>query len=83
MNKIEMLMAAEIAKAEEVANTAITALEIPTAPKVRLLTALAWVWFRRDNREVSFKDFADTHTMEQVTSILGLNDGEAESEKED
>lgn len=78
MNVIQSLTAGEMATAERVAGLSIATLEDPNFPKVDLLAALAWVYSKREEPKVSFDDFKDAKTLEQITEILGLSDDEDE-----
>lgn len=75
MSVIDTLTAGEMASAERKSGTAITALENPNAPKIALLTALAWVVMKRDDPKTKYED-AEKQTLNQLMEILGLNDDE-------
>lgn len=78
MSKIDTLTAGEMAVAERKSGTAITALEDPNAPKIALLTSLAWVVMKRDNPKVKYEE-AESKTLNQIMDVLGLNDEEEEN----
>lgn len=73
MSLIDTLTAGEMAVAEQKSGTAITALENPDAPKIALLTALAWVVMKRDNPKTKYEE-AQGKTLSDLMEILGLND---------
>ena len=57
---------------------AITALENPNAPKIALLTALAWVVLKREDSKAKYED-AEALTLNQIMDVLGLSDEEEEN----
>lgn len=76
MSVIQQLTAGEMALAEKTAGLSIATLEDPNFPKVDILAALAWVYARREEPKVTFNEFKDSKTLEQITDILGLGDDE-------
>lgn len=78
MNIIQTLTAGEMALAEKTAGLSIATLEDPNFPKVDILAALAWVYSRREDNKVTFNDFKDTKTLNDITEMLGLSDDEDE-----
>lgn len=87
---IEGLTAAEMAIAERVSNTSITSLEDPHLPKVELLAALGWVYAKRSDSSMTFKEYKESRTLTQITGELGLGgddesagDGEPDAEGND
>ena len=73
MSKIDTLTAGEMAIAEQKSGMAITALEDPNAPKIALLTALAWVVMKRDNPKTKYED-AQNKTLSDLMDVLGLGE---------
>jgi len=80
MSLMDELTAGELATAENRAGVSITSLEDPNAPKLGLLTALAWVALKRENPQAKYKD-AEDMKLPEITALLGL-DGEEEDPKE-
>ena len=78
MSKIDTLTAGEMAIAERKSGMAITALENPNAPKIALLTALAWVVLKREDSKAKYED-AEALTLTQIMDVLGLSDEEEEN----
>lgn len=78
MSKIDTLTAGEMAVAEQKSGMAITALEDPNAPKIALLTALAWVVMKRDNAKIKYED-AQAKTLNDLMDVLGLGEDEDEN----
>lgn len=76
MNVIQSLTAGEMALAEKTAGLSVATLEDPNFPKVDLLAAMAWVYTRREDNKVTFSDFKDSKTLNEITEILGLADEE-------
>ncbi len=73
MSKIDELTAKEMSIAERTAGQSITSLDNPDAPKVGLLTALAWVVLKRDNANLSYSEVEDM-SFNKITEALGLGD---------
>lgn len=78
MSKIDTLTAGEMAVAEQKSGMAITALEDPNAPKIALLTALAWVVMKRENPKSKYED-AQNKTLNELMEVLGLGEDEDEN----
>lgn len=78
MSKIDTLTAGEMAIAEQKSGMAITALEDPNAPKIALLTALAWVVMKREDPKAKYED-AQNKTLSELMEVLGLGDDEDEN----
>lgn len=78
MNIIQQLTAGEMAYAEKTAGLSIATLEDPNFPKVDILCALAWVYVRREEPKLTFNEFKDSKTLDEVTNILGLSDEDDE-----
>lgn len=79
---LDQLTAAEMSVAERTAGLSIASLEDANFPKVDLLGALAWVYQKRSNPTLSFKDFMANITLDQITSILGMS-GDDDEEQQD
>lgn len=75
-NVIESLTAAEMSIAERTAGLSIATLEDPNFPKIDILGALAWVHAKRSEPTLTFKAFMESHTLDQITEVLGLEDDE-------
>lgn len=73
-NKIETMKAAELSIAERTAGLSLATLEDPNYPKADLLIALGWVIAKRENQNLSFKEYGESYTMEEITEQLGLNE---------
>lgn len=78
MSMIDTLTAGEMAIAEQKSGMAITSLENPNAPKVALLTALAWVVMKRENPKTKYED-AQGKNLTELMDILGLSDEDEEN----
>lgn len=68
--RIDELNALEEAEAEEKSGVSITALELPNAPKAKILAALAWVHMKRTDPRLKFTDYATTHGTKDVAAYL-------------
>ena len=77
---ISSLTAAEMSIAERTAGLSVATLEDPNYPKVDILGALGWVYAKRANPTLSFKDYMESHTLDQITEELGIS-GEDEEGK--
>lgn len=76
---INRLTAAEMSIAERTAGLSLATLEDPNFPKVDLLGALGWVYAKRSEPTLTFKDYMAARTLEQITNELGIeDDGEDE-----
>ena len=73
-NKIETMKAAELSIAERTAGLSLATLEDPNYPKADLLIALGWVIAKREDQNLTFKEFGEKYTMEEITEQLGLNE---------
>lgn len=73
-NKIETMKAAELSIAERTAGLSLATLEDPNYPKADLLIALGWVIAKRENQNLTFKEYGESYTMEEITEQLGLNE---------
>lgn len=62
--------------AERKSGLSIATLEDPEYPKVELLGAIGWVYAKRSEPTLSFEDFMNSRTLEQITEELGLADDE-------
>lgn len=71
---IKQMTAAEMSAAERQAGLSISSLEDPQAPKVDLLSALAWVAARRHEPGLEFAEFQQRHTLDELMEHLGLGD---------
>lgn len=72
-NLIQTMKAAELSLAERTAGLSIATLEDPNFPKTDLLIALGWVIAKRTDPKVTFKDYGESKTMEEITADLGIN----------
>lgn len=80
-NIIESLTAAEMSIAERTAGLSVATLEDPNFPKIDILGALAWVHEKRSQPTLTFKAFMESHTLGQISDLLGLeDDDDSESE---
>jgi hypothetical protein len=77
---IQKLTIGEVAAIEMAANSPISALGDPNAPKGRLMVALAHVIKKRENPNFSVKD-AEAMTMDEVMALLDASDDEVEQGK--
>lgn len=73
-NAIQTMKAAELSMAERTAGLSLATLEDPNFPKADLLIALGWVIAKRDNPKLTFKDYGETYTLEEITEQLGINE---------
>lgn len=80
---IENLTAAEMSIAERTSKLSVATLEDPNFPKVDLLGALAWVNAKRTDPTLKFKDYMESHTLEQITNELGIEDDEEEEDEKE
>ena len=71
-NVIEELKASELALAEKTAGLSVTTLEDPNYPKTALLAALGWVVTRRENKELTYEQYADSKTLTEIMVDLGM-----------
>lgn len=71
---IKDLTAREMSIAERKAGLSLATLEDPSFPKADLLIALGWVLAKRDNPTLTFEEYGDTHTLEEVVESLGIED---------
>jgi len=78
---IQSLTGAELSMAERKAGLSIATLEDPNFPKIDLLGALAWVHAKREDANLKFEFFMSTHTLEQITGLLGLNEEDEDAEE--
>lgn len=72
MNEIDTMKASEIAIAERKAGISIATINDPNYPKTNLFIALGWVVAKRSNPSLTFEEFGDTHTLNEVMKVLGL-----------
>lgn len=77
---IESMTAAELSMAERKAGLAITSLEDVNAPKVDMLAALGWVYRRRSDSSMTFEQYRERHTIQQITEELGIADDDGADE---
>jgi hypothetical protein len=80
---IDALTAAETAMAERKAGQSITTLGNDAFPQVGLLGALGWSLMRRNDPKLTYEGYMSSHTVDQITTDLGLNDEEADEGKDD
>lgn len=71
-NKIQTMKAAELSKAEKTAGLSLATLEDPNYPKADLLIALGWVIALRDDKTLTFEQYGESRTMEEITNELGI-----------
>lgn len=71
-NKIQSMKAAELSKAEKTAGLSLATLEDPNYPKADLLIALGWVIALRTDKALTFEQYGETRTMEEITNELGI-----------
>lgn len=71
-NAIQTMKAAELSIAERKAGLSLTTLEDPNYPKADLLIALGWVVAKRNEPELTFEEYGNSRTLEEVTKELGL-----------
>lgn len=76
-NKLQTMKAREMSLAEKTAGLSLATLEDPNYPKADLLIALGWVIALRDNPKLTFEEYGDSKTLEEVTADLGIENGEA------
>lgn len=76
MNKIQELKAAELSIAERKAGLSIATLEDPNYPKTDLLIALGWVLAKREEPTLTFEDYGNKYTLEEIVGQLGLSEDE-------
>lgn len=74
--KIEDLTLAEIEIAERRAGLGLDALDDPERPTAGLLGALAWVAKKRGDPTLTYDDFMQATTMEQIDQIIDTGDDE-------
>lgn len=74
MNVINTMKAAELSMAERKAGISIATLEDPNFPKTDLLIALGWVVARRDNPKLTFEEYGNSKTLEEIIDELGLKE---------
>ena len=77
MSKIDELTAKEMSIAERTAGQSITSLDNPDAPKVGLLTALAWVVLKRETPTLTYAEVEEL-SFSKITEALGLDDEDDE-----
>lgn len=68
------LTMAELEIAEHKAGCGIDVVEDPGRPKARMLAALAWLIAKRMDQDLTFDDFRENRTLDQVREMLGLGD---------
>lgn len=78
MSRINELKAAEYAIAERTAGLSIATLEDANFPKVGLLGAIGWVLAKRENATLSYNEYMETRTLEEIMDELGLSDEDEE-----
>lgn len=71
-NVIEELKASELALAEKTAGLSVTTLEDSNYPKTALLAALGWVVARRDDKGLTYEQYADSKTLTEIMVDLGM-----------
>lgn len=76
MNKIQEMKAAELSIAERKAGLSIATLEDPNYPKTDLLIALGWVFAKREDPTLTFEDYGNKYTLEEIVEQLGLSEEE-------
>ena len=69
------MKAAELSVAERKAGLSLATLEDPNYPKADLLIALGWVVAKREKPDLSFEEYGNSVTLEEVTESLGINEG--------
>lgn len=73
-NAIQTMKAAELSMAERKAGLSLATLEDPNYPKADLLIALGWVIAKRENPALTFEDYGNSRTLEEITEELGLGE---------
>ena len=73
MSVIDTLTAGEMGIAEQRSGQSITSLEDPSAPKMSLLTALAWVVMKREKSNTTYAE-AEKLTLKEIMDLLGLGE---------
>lgn len=73
---LQQLTAAEMSIAERKSKLSIATLEDPNYPKIDILGALGWVWAKRSDVKLTFEDYMNSHTLDQITKDLGIEDDE-------
>lgn len=81
MSVIDTLTAGEMAIAEQRSGQSITSLENPDAPKMALLTALAWVVLKREKGNANYSE-AEALTLTEIMQLLGLGEDEEDPKDE-
>ena len=73
-NAIQTMKAAELSMAEKKAGLSLATLEDPNYPKADLLIALGWVIAKRENPTLTFEEYGNAKTLEEITQDLGLDE---------
>lgn len=71
-NKIQTMKAAQLSLAEKTAGLSLATLEDPNFPKADLLIALGWVLAREEEKGLTFADYGNRYTLNEITEQLGL-----------
>lgn len=77
---LQKLTAAEMSIAERTSKLSIATLEDPEYPKIDILGALGWVYAKRSNVKLTFQDYMESHTLDQIAEELGLDEDDEDDE---